>query len=245
MTVFLTSSPCLLGEEKLNPANGFVEALRKALPSPCRCLFITSDRDNHAFTEGHGYAIKRSFEATGFSFSEYTLLDGRSEAEAAALVEKAELIVLAGGHVPTQNSFFVRIGLRELLRGFNGVIMGISAGSMNSADTVYVQPELPGESTDPDFVRFAPGLGLTKAQILPHYNQVKDNLLDGRRLFEDITFEDSFGQRFFVLNDGSYISVIDGQEYLHGEAYLIENGSMKQICANNMTVKMRDLYTAR
>ena len=62
MTVFLTSSPCLLGEEKLNPANGFVEALRKALPSPCRCLFITSDRDNHAFTEGHGYAIKRSFE---------------------------------------------------------------------------------------------------------------------------------------------------------------------------------------
>ncbi len=91
MTVFLTSSPCLLGEEKLNPANGFVEALRKALPSPCRCLFITSDRDNHAFTEGHGYAIKRSFEATGFDFSEYTLLDGRSEAEAAALVEKQSL----------------------------------------------------------------------------------------------------------------------------------------------------------
>lgn len=240
MTVFLTSSPCLLGEEKLNPANGFVEALRMALPSPCRCLFVTSDRDNHAFTEGHGYAIKRSFEASGFSFSEYVLLDGRNESEAAALVEKAELIILAGGHVPTQNRFFVHIGLRELMKDFGGTVLGISAGSMNSADTVYVQPELPGESLDPNFVRFTPGLALTKAQILPHYNQVRDNFLDGRRLFEDITFADSFAQRFYVLNDGSYIHIENGCETMRGEARLIENGSIKLICTDNMIIKMTD-----
>lgn len=240
MTIFLTSSPRLLGEEKLNPANGFVDALRKALPSPCRCLFITSDRDDHAFTEGHGYAIKRSFEASGFEFSEYVLLDGRNETEAAALVEKAELIILAGGHVPTQNRFFTHIGLRQLIKDFKGAVLGISAGSMNSADTVYVQPELPGESLDPSFVRFTPGLGLTKAQILPHYDQVRDNYLDGRRLFEDITFADSFGQRFYVLNDGSYIHIANGIETLHGEAYIIENGSMNMICAENCAIKMTD-----
>jgi len=240
MTVFLTSSPCLLGEEKLNPANGFVDALCKVLPSPCRCLFITSDRDDHAFTEGHGYAIKRSFEATGFEFSDYTLLDGRNEGEAATLVEKAELIVLAGGHVPTQNRFFVHIGLRELISDFKGVVIGISAGSMNSADTVYVQPELPGESSDPDFVRFTPGLALTKTQILPHYNEVRDNYLDGRRLIEDITFADSLEHRFYVLNDGSYIHIENACETLYGEARLIENGNMKLICANGCTIKMTE-----
>ncbi len=239
MTTFLTSSPCLLGEEKLNPANGFVEKLRAVLPSPCRCLFITSDRDNHAFTEGHGYAIKRSFEASGFSFSEYILLDGRNEKMAEELVFNAELIILAGGHVPTQNSFFSNIALRELIKGFDGVVLGISAGSMNSADIVYVQPELPGESIDPDFVRFSPGLGLTKVQILPHYNQVRDSYLDGRRLFEDITFADSIGQRFYVLMDGSYIHISNGSETICGEAYLIENAAMRQICSNNEEKQLR------
>ena len=238
MTAFLTSSPCLPGEEKLNPANGFTEALRSVLPSPCRALFITSDRDNYAFTEGHGYAIKRSFEASGFEFFEYILLDGRNESRASELVKNTELIILAGGHVPTQNSFFVRIGLRELIKDFSGTVLGISAGSMNSADTVYVQPELPGESIDPDFIRFTPGLALTKAQILPHYNDVYDNILDGRRLIEDITFADSVGQRFYVLNDGSYIKVENGRETIHGETRLIENGCMKLICANNCTIKM-------
>lgn len=235
MTAFLTSSPCLLGEEKLNPANGFVESLRAILPSPCRCLFISSDRDKHAFTESHGYAIKRSFEQSGFNFSQYILLDGRNENSAAALVAEAELIILAGGHVPTQNHFFTHLGLRELIAGFDGTVVGISAGSMNSADTVYVQPEEPGESRA-DFLRFTPGLGLCKAQILPHYNLVRDNYLDGRRLFEDITFADSFGQRFYVLSDGSYVFSSKGTEKVFGEAWLIENGSMKQICENGSQI---------
>jgi len=235
MTYFLTSSPCLLGEEKLNDANGFVRRLEAVLPSPCRCLFITSDRSNHAFTEGHGYAIKRSFEASGFEFSEYTLLDGRNEAKAGELISAAQLIILAGGHVPTQMSFFQSINLRELMMDFDGVVLGISAGSMNSADTVYIQPELPGETRD-DFLRFAPGLGISKAQILPHYNQVRDNYLDGRRLFEDITFADSHGHCFLVLSDGSYLYGDDGKEIVCGDAWIIENGSIKQICFNGKEI---------
>jgi len=31
---------------------------------------------------------------------------------------------------------------------------------MNCADTVYAQPEEPGEAVDPDYQRFIPGLGL-------------------------------------------------------------------------------------
>ncbi len=239
MTAFLTSSPCLLGEEKLNPSNSFADKLRAALPSPCRCLFISSDRDDHAFTEGHGYAIKRSFEASGFAFSDYILLDGRNEERAAEEISKAQLIVLAGGHVPTQSRFFTHICLRQLMKDFDGVVLGVSAGSMNSADTVYVQPELPGESTGPDFARFTSGLGLTNAQILPHYNQVRDSILDGRRLFEDITFADSHGQRFYVLMDGSYIHIENGTETLCGEAYIIENAAMRQICADNEEKQLR------
>ena len=38
--------------------------------------------------------------------------------------------------VPTQNAFFHKIRLPELLRDYGGVVLGISAGSMNMAATV-------------------------------------------------------------------------------------------------------------
>ena len=161
-------------------------------------------------------------------FSAYRVLDGQNADRAEELVRKSDLIVLAGGHVPTQNHFFRKIGLARLLRNFPGVVMGISAGSMNCAETVYVQPEEPGESAS-EFLRFCPGLGLTKAQILPHYQKVKDYILDGKRLFEDITYADSMGNTFYALPDFSYI-VDDGHRaVLYGEGYRLQNGTLKQI----------------
>ena len=64
---------------------------------------------------------------------------------------------------------------------------------------------------------------------VPHYNQDRDWLLDGMRLYEDITYTDSMGHQFYVLVDGSYILGRDGREELRGEAYLIENGSIRQV----------------
>lgn len=49
------------------------------------------------------------------------------------------------------------------------------------------------------------------------------------RLYEDITYSDSMGHKFYVLVDGSYILGRDGREELRGEAYLIEDGSIRQI----------------
>ena len=101
---------------------------------------------------------------------------------------------------------------------------------MNSANVVYAQPEEPGEAVDPDYQKFLPGLGLTKHMTIPHYNQDKDSTLDGLRLYEDITCPDSMGRQFYVLVDGSYLLGRDGREELRGEAYLIEDGSIRQIC---------------
>ena len=128
-----------------------------------------------------------------------------------------------------------------LLQEYDGVVMGISAGTMNSAEIVYVQPEEPGES-DPDFPRFAPGLGLTNANVCPHYQKVKDNILDGKRLFEDITYADSMGHTFFALPDGSYILRDADGETLFGEAYRIRNGIPEQICVNGESVDLEGLY---
>ena len=143
------------------------------------------------------------------------------------------VVILGGGHVPTQNNFFRQIGLKEKLNGFSGIIIGISAGSMNCAETVYAHPELEGEAIDPDYRRFIPGLALTKRIILPHYQRIRDDVLDGLHIFQEIACPDSLGREFLALNDGSYILSERGTETLYGEAYRISDGQISLLCQNN------------
>lgn len=245
MTYFLTSSPCLPDSPALNPANGFVDELKKALPGPCRALFIASDPDNPESTCRFFHDMPDSFAAIGIPFTRADVLVRENQDRCAELVSNADLIFLCGGHVPTQNRFFRDISLRDYLTNFYGVIVGVSAGSMNAADLVYAQPEEPGESVDPDYQRFLLGLGLTKTMLLPHYQRAKDNWLDGMRLYEDITYADSIGRRFYAMVDGSFLLIRDEEEKddayvqeLRGEAYLIENGVLTQISREGESVKL-------
>jgi len=226
MTCFFTSSPCVQGASELNPANGFIDELCRVLPNPCRALFITAEPDLPDWTEMVAGFTRESFENAGFKFSEYQVLERRTADRAEEWIESSDLIILAGGHVPTENRFFADLKLQTLLQGYEGVIVGISAGSMNSAEVVYAQPEREGEALSGDYQRFLPGLGLTKMMLLPHYQMVKDSILDGLRLFQDITYGDSFGHSFYALVDGSYLFSRDGREELRGEAYLIRDGQL-------------------
>ena len=237
MILFMTSSPC----DDNVPAglqlpciffekNAFVENIRNHWKPDSRLVVICSDPYNFALNDEMCDTFTKCFNYHGMSVSSSIMLDSRNERDAGRILALSDAVMLGGGHVPTQHEFFERIGLKKLLREYTGVIMGVSAGSMNCTDPVYAQPELPGESIDPDYRRFIPGLGLSRIQVLPHYQMVRDNMLDGKRLYEDITFGDSFGRSFYVLVDGSYV-MRRGDEYtLWGEGYLIRDGSMTQIC---------------
>ncbi len=233
MIAFITSSPFREDVDRptFSNENGFMDRIRAALPEFPRCLYICSSPDRHDQNCCFGADVFMAFANMGIHFSTYHVLDNTNADRAGELVKNADFIVFAGGHVPTQNAFFQRIGLRQLLKDHPGVAMGISAGSMNSAAEVYSQPEEPGESA-PEFIRFMPGLGLTKHQILPHYQKVKDWWLDGKRLFEDITYADSVGHTFYALPDFSYILDDGNTAILCGEAYLIRDGRITQICEN-------------
>ena len=239
MKLFITSSPFVDGADRaiMDPQNGLIKRLKQALPPYCRCLYICSSPDRRDLNCTYGADVFQIFAEVGMAFSHYAVLDGDNFYEAKKLVGESDLIVLAGGHVPTQNAFFHRIHLRELLQDYNGVLLGISAGSMNMAETVYAQPEEPGESV-PEYERFIPGLGLTDINILPHYQKVRDYKVDGLRLFEDITFPDSMGRNFFALPDGSYIYQDEQQKLLCGMGYLLRNGVMTQLTENGETLDL-------
>ena len=229
MTYFLTSSHCVEGAPLLNPANGLVDTLHRVLPNPCNALFVCSDGDDPDFTDRIAWESKEIFETEGFEFTSYEVLDRRNGDQADELVHNADFIILAGGHVPTQNRFFRDVSLREIMADYDGIVFGISAGSMNSADNVYAQPELQGEAADPHYRRYLPGLNITKTMILPHYQMVKDKVIDGQHLFQHIAKTDSMGRCFYAMVDGTYVFGENGVEELRGEAYRIQDGLLEQI----------------
>ncbi len=220
----------------LNSANRFSDELRLRFPDPCRALDICSDPDGWDQMDYYAALTKKIFEYAGFAFERFNTLDSRNEGRAARLVRESNLLILGGGHVPTQNRFFRRIGLRRLLKDFSGVVIGISAGSMNSADEVYSQPEEEGEAVDPDYQRFLPGLGLTKINLLPHYQENRDDVLDGLRVYEDIACPDSMGKTFYAIPDGSYLFADGCREELRGEAYRVKDGVISQVSSRGETI---------
>lgn len=243
MIVFLTSSPTGSLDDShpvdgLDYMNHFVDNLRYYWKECAKCLIITASPDAYEANDEMTEFFANALEKAGLSYSEFLLWDGRDEIMSKEELETYDVIFLGGGHVPTQNHFFEEIGLREKIKDFQGIVIGISAGTMNSADIVYAQPELPGESVDPSYVKYYRGLNLTKIQILPHYQMVKDAMLDGRRLYEDITYADSYGNCFLVLPDGSYLLIENGVETVWGEAWQLTDGKLSKICENDETKRL-------
>ena len=244
MKLFVTSSPYIDGAPRaiLSNTNNFIDRIREVLPPFPNVVFVCSNPDDHGGVCRFAAETCAAFLEAGIPFGSYQVLSGETVARAYAMISHSDLVVLSGGHVPTQNAFFRKIRLRHMLHKYEGVVMGISAGSMNCAGEVYVQPEEPGESMDPNYKRFAPGLGLTWVNVCPHFQKVRNMMLDGVRLFEDITFHDSMGRQFFALPDNSYFYQDEDGLYLCGEAYRIKDGILEQLTRNGDVLDMAQLY---
>ena len=241
MTLFLTGSPTRYGQNHFTADNGFLARVMAELPPRPRVLLISAAPDDQAFTDSVLQGMSDCICNSGIEPSAIVMLDRRNAREVKELVARAHWVVLCGGHVPTQNRFLHEIGLRDILKGYDGVVMGCSAGSMNCADTVYSHPELKGEAIDPEYKRWLPGLGLTDINLVPHYHQVKDMVLDGKRLFQEVVFPDSIGHRFYTFPDGGYVMVKDGRTTLYGEAWEISDGVMRKISEENTTHSIMNL----
>lgn len=236
MIVYLTSSPGdkYRVERKgsstgLNRENGFVDSLKAHWREHSNVMIISSDPNDSERNDRILQDLQKSFSMSGLSSDQFLVCDSRNE-EAVMRLKEFDAVILAGGHVPTQNQFFHKIHLKEELEHFDGILIGISAGTMNSARVVYAQPELEGESIDPGYQRFLNGLGLTDLMILPHYQAIKDDILDGKCVMEEITYPDSLGREFYALVDGSYVLIKDGAQTLYGEGYRIKDGTLRKIC---------------
>ncbi len=244
MILFLTSSPGGYPpsdeEHRSSPVserNGLRKRMQEAWPKrPAHVVAVSSDPMDQERNKELPDHYTEMLIAGGLPVEVVHVVDAEHAQDLDEWLGECDVLILSGGHVPTENRFFTELGLRDKLKGYDGIVIGISAGTMNAADCVYAQPELAGESVDPDYERFLPGLGLTKINILPHYEAVKDEVLDGQRVYEDITYPDSFGHVFYALEDGSYLYSDGTGEEICGTAYEISDGKIRPVCGEEETL---------
>ncbi len=244
LKAILTSS--LGGSSKVNGTrvpsvliqnNGLLDSLKSIWVQNAKVLIICADPSDHEKNDSICACLKESLPMSGLSISSIDKCDDRN-LNAVDDLKNTDVLILAGGHVPTQNRFMKQLRLRDRLPDYPGIIVAWSAGSMNCADVVYAGPELDGEAIDPCYERWITGLGITDINIFPHFQSLQDDYLDGLRLIEDITFADSIGHEILALNDGSYILLDNGRATLFGEAYMIKDGQQRQICKDGEFLRL-------
>jgi dipeptidase E len=219
----------------LLPCNGFTYLLGKDWVKDSKVLIITASPGEYERNDSILACMREAFPMSGLSISFMDICDDRKE-YLADRINEMDAVLLSGGHVPTQNAFFQRIGLKEKIANYHGIVVAYSAGSMNCAELVYASPEVEGEALDPNYKRWIPGLGLTKVNIFPHFEDMGEEWLDGMRVVEDIVYKDSFFHEIIALNNGAFIVVENGKHTLYGEAYRIKDGNMEQICQDGTSV---------
>ena len=222
---------------RLPETNGLLKCIKDAWKNDSRVMIISGSPEDYGKNDSVLFCLKGAFSLSNLSASEVLMCDERNK-EIIERLPEMDVIILAGGHVPTQNSFMKTIGLKERLQDWDGLLIAWSAGSMNCAEMVYAGPELPGEAIDPNYQRWISGLGITKTNIFPHFEALRDEILDGLRLIEDITYADSMGHEIIALNNGSFIVLDNGTDMLYGEAYSIKNGEQRKICVNEKWIQL-------
>lgn len=238
-TIFLSSMPIENKNEiiypKLNYVNNFVAKLKKYHNKGFE-NFVYFAGDPKAYDENDFYAnlYFKAFANSELKFENCILVDDRNCTKIREIITSADIVILGGGKLPSQNAFFNNIHLKLALSGYDGIIVGMSAGSMNLADVVFDFPELDEQTGNPHFLK---GLGYTDINIVPHYNPTKKNYIleSGLDAWTTYVLPHSYKIKLYALVDGAYILIHNNRTEIYGEAYLIKDSIISKVRNNNET----------
>ena len=217
--------------------NDFLKNLKKCIKNNKKFVLIASDPNNY---ERNDLFLQMDIEAlklSGLTFEKYLVLDGRAKENITSILKDCDLIFLCGGNTLIQNTFFNNIDLKEHLKNIDSVIVGISAGSINSAGDVYNSPESDEDLNNSPYLK---GLGLTTINVEPHF--ILEDLSNdfNKKLHKKAILKESYNRTIIALTDGAYILQTDKECKLYGESYKIKNGIISKICNNDEYIALND-----
>lgn len=194
----------------------FERVLKSYLPdgtSGGNLVFIVSDFADLEGNPRWAAEVRRQFEEIGIRFSGFKIIDHSVSADQAAdAIRQAQIVWLSGGDTCRQMESFRAYHLRERLQEFDGIVIGMSAGSINMADRVVLARDVRENTPE---MQIYQGLGLVQINIEPHLNP------SDTEHQRDI-WEASHHAPVYGLFDGSFI-LVDGEKTVLFGPYCLYN----------------------
>lgn len=200
--------------------NGFnqevAEQLQKAIAKRGNFAFVASEFNKlHEKTDKYFTLFLNMFSEINIVFENAYVVDGRmAKEEAQNAVSKADVVWLSGGDTPVQYGYLQEYGLDTILKEHQGVIIGMSAGSINMA-------ELSICTLSCGHVRqqIYQGIGCVDISVEPHFipEKVSEELLE-------------LSQKYVIygLCDDAIIVVKEKEIKLCGDVYKLWNGKLQK-----------------
>lgn len=171
------------------------------------------------------------FNNVGIKFDENILITPDIDSiEAQKLVKNADFVMLMGGDPFKQKEMCESLGLLSVLKEYDGVMLGFSAGAMLMSKYIIITP---CSEEYPDF-HIEEGLNLDNLSIYPHNNTVDeiypDELVSGDEIYKKtdlIEVAQQYGD-YYLIQDHTE----DGQTF---DISLIKstNGNIEFYTENN------------
>lgn len=201
--------------------NGFTDdfsrILKRYIKKGMNFVFVASEFENiYEKTDWYCNHFLKMFFDCGITFDNINVIDSRMSKETAQdTVKNADVLWLAGGDTPTQFAYLESYGLIPYIREQKGVIIGMSAGSINMAKTAVCT--LTCEHGE---LKIYEALGLVEFSVEPHLD--KDNITD-----ELLVLSEKY-PLYGICDEGAIICTEDNTLYI-GDVFLIDNRHVTRI----------------
>lgn len=197
--------------------NSFSKLLKTCLKASMSFVFVASEFDNiHEKTDWYCNQFLKMFSDCGINFETVNVVDGRVSKETAKdMVRNADVLWLAGGDTPTQFAYLESYGLIQCIREHKGVIIGMSAGSINMTKTAVCT--LTCEHNE---LKIYEALGLVEFSVEPHFD--KDNITK-----ELLVLSEKY-PLYGICYDSAIICTEDNTFYI-GDVFFINKGEVTPV----------------
>lgn len=201
--------------------NSFLKKLKECINDNNKFVLIVSDPFDYEKNDEYLKLDIQALSSVGINFKEYIILDNRNKHQIDKVLNNSSLIFLSGGNTFIQNIFFNEINLKKYIKEIDACIIGISAGSINSAKVVFNSPETTEDLIHPCILD---GLNLTEINIEPHFT-----LSNSNKIQMDSIIKESYNRVIYGLPDKSYIF----NNKIYGKCYKIYQGNIEIISNDN------------
>lgn len=201
----------------IDKVNGFTKMqakyLKKDLSGDITITFIASSFDKYDVNDDYYNNMLKFFSDIGVNIKKSYLIDDRLSKEASIKhLNLSDAVFIMGGYPSEEMNNINKFDLINSLCEFDGVIMGVSAGSINMNKTVcFIDKD--GSITEYN------GIGITDFNLAPHFN------FDRKDYIKEIELVSKKYKTLALPND-SFVIVNNGKIKIIGDHYFFNDGKI-------------------